>query len=69
MYIIFLRYTEKQNILVKTDVGVVWATFGMIWPTFYFTTWSHCSQQTNIRVICNKNGPTKDQLCHFSKAI
>ena len=37
----FLGYIEKHNILVKTAVGIVWATFGRIWATFYFTLWSH----------------------------
>ena len=30
----FLGYIEKHNILVKTAVGIVWATFGRIWLLF-----------------------------------
>ena len=37
----FLGYIEKLNILVKTAVEIVWASFGKNWAIFYFNIWSH----------------------------
>ena len=38
----------KETFFVKSALGVVWAIFGIIWPTFYFIIWSHCSPFVNI---------------------
>ena len=61
----------KQNILVKTAIGIVWATFRKILATFYFTIWSHWILNLLLKIwrvsniqfkIKNINQPEKNFL-------
>ena len=39
----FWATLKSIHLKVKTDQATYWATYGLIWATFYFNIWSHCS--------------------------